>query len=108
MGQKWTKWVKIDRDRFFSVSGPRICQYLKKKNIKTIKLTMADITLPIASPTWPYPNLKAKSQFNPTFKNKDNRATYIGVLGSCLAKNPTFKILIVMKATNPKQKAFKL
>ena len=79
-----------------------------KKNIKTIKLTMADITLPIASPTWPYPNLKAKSQFNPTFKNKDNRATYIGVLGSCLAKNPTFQILIVMKATNPKQKAFKL
>ena len=78
------------------------------KNIKTIKLTMADITLPIASPTWPYPNLKAKSQFNPTFKNKDNRATYIGVLGSCLAKNPTFKILIVIKATNPKQKAFKL
>ena len=36
---------------------------------------MADITLPIARPTWPYPNLKAKSQFNPTFKNKDNKVS---------------------------------
>ena len=79
-----------------------------KKNFITIKLTMADITLPIAKPTWPYPNLKAKSQFNPTFKNNDNKATYIGVLRSCLAKNQIFKILIVMKATKPKQKAFKL
>ena len=38
IGQNWMKWVKIDRDRFFSVSGPRICQYLKKKHGKTMKI----------------------------------------------------------------------
>ena len=37
MGQNWTKWVKIDRDRFFSVSGPRICQYLPKKHLQNNK-----------------------------------------------------------------------
>ena len=34
MGQTWMKFGKIDRDRFFSVSGPRICQYLQKKSLK--------------------------------------------------------------------------
>ena len=34
MGQNWMKFGKIDRDRFFSVSGPRICQYLPKKHGK--------------------------------------------------------------------------
>ena len=37
MGQIWTKWAKIDRDRFLSVSGPRICQNLQKNHEKNNK-----------------------------------------------------------------------
>ena len=38
MGQNWMKFGKIDRDRFLSVSGPRICQHLPKIIKKTIKI----------------------------------------------------------------------
>ena len=38
MGKQWMKFGKIDRDRFFSVSGPRICKYLQKIIKKTIKI----------------------------------------------------------------------
>ena len=38
MGQNWMKFGKIDRGRFFSVSGPRICLSPKKSLKKTIKI----------------------------------------------------------------------
>ena len=38
MGQIWTKWVQIDRDRFLSVSGPRIFKCLPNNHYKIIKI----------------------------------------------------------------------
>ena len=85
-----------------------IIDRLMSKKLKIKKVTIAAMTLPIAKPTWPKPNLKAKSQLKITFRIKDTRATYIGVLGSCLAKKPTLRIFIAIKAINPKQNAFRL
>ena len=68
----------------------------------------ADKELAIAKPTWPNSRLKANCQARIAFKNSENRATYMGFLGSCLAKKLGVSIFININATKPNASAIKL